>query len=87
MMAVLTFSTKGRGQYDPTLRCYLLERMLEDREDFIWLRLARGQDPFPTKQGDCGCGPSSDVLTPSGDATTTTTNLTGPIVPVAAEIN
>jgi imidazolonepropionase-like amidohydrolase len=65
----------------------LLERMLEDREDFIWLRLARGQDPFPTKQGDCGCGPSSDVLTPSGDATSTTTNLTGPIVPVAAEIN
>jgi N-acetylglucosamine-6-phosphate deacetylase len=65
----------------------LLERMLEDREDFIWLRLARGQDPFPTKQGDCGCGPSSDVLTPSGDAASTTTNLTGPIVPVAAEIN
>jgi hypothetical protein len=72
----------GRGRA-PTL----LERMLEDREDFIWLRLARGQDPFPTKQGDCGCGPSSDVLTPSSDAASTTTNLTGPIVPVAAEIN
>ncbi len=34
----------------------LLERMLEDRENEIWLRLARGQDPFATRQGDCGCG-------------------------------
>jgi len=41
----------GRGR-PPTL----LERMLEQREDAIWLRIARGQDPIPTKQGDCGCG-------------------------------
>ena len=34
----------------------LLDRMLEEREDEIWLRLARGQDPFATRQGDCGCG-------------------------------
>ena len=32
-----------------------LERMLDEREDFIWLRIARGLDPIPTKQGDCGC--------------------------------
>ncbi|MCE2880853.1 MAG: hypothetical protein LW636_00645, partial [Planctomycetaceae bacterium] len=41
-----------RGGRAPTL----LERMLDAREDYIWLRIARGQDPFPTKQGDCGCG-------------------------------
>jgi hypothetical protein len=35
----------------------LLERMLENREDTIWLRIARGLEPIPTKQGDCGCGP------------------------------
>jgi hypothetical protein len=40
----------GRGR-PPTL----LERMLETREDTIWLRIARGQDPIPSKQGDCGC--------------------------------
>jgi len=40
----------GRGR-PPTL----LERMLEAREDAIWLRIARGQDPIPSKQGDCGC--------------------------------
>ena len=34
----------------------LLERMLEAREDYIWLQIARGRDPFPTKQGECGCG-------------------------------
>ena len=35
----------------------LLEQLLENREDTIWLRIARGLDPIPTKQGDCGCGP------------------------------
>jgi hypothetical protein len=35
--------------------------MLESREDTIWLRIARGQDPFPTKQGDCGCGAIGDA--------------------------
>jgi len=33
----------------------LLERMIEAREDYIWLRIARGLDPIPSKQGDCGC--------------------------------
>ncbi len=65
----------GRGRA-PTL----LERMLEDREDTIWLRLARGQDPFPTKQGDCGCGPSADPLAPTSDSTNA-------VVPVATETN
>jgi hypothetical protein len=46
-----------RGGRAPTL----LERMLESREDTIWLRIARGQDPFPTKQGDCGCGAIGDA--------------------------
>ncbi|MEY4116917.1 MAG: hypothetical protein RLZZ116_245 [Planctomycetota bacterium] len=41
----------GRGR-PPTL----LERMIEAREDYIWLRIARGLDPIPSKQGDCGCG-------------------------------
>ncbi|MFM1804406.1 MAG: hypothetical protein RL136_1285 [Planctomycetota bacterium] len=41
----------GRGR--PTS---LMERMLEDRENTIWLRIARGLEPIPTKQGDCGCG-------------------------------
>ncbi|MFN9125867.1 MAG: amidohydrolase family protein [bacterium] len=35
----------------------LLEQLLENREDTIWLRIARGLEPIPTKQGDCGCGP------------------------------
>ncbi|MEY3142575.1 MAG: hypothetical protein RLY21_1068 [Planctomycetota bacterium] len=35
----------------------LLEQLLENREDTIWLRIARGLDPIPSKQGDCGCGP------------------------------
>jgi hypothetical protein len=47
----------GRGRA-PTL----LERMLEDREETIWLRIARGQDPIPTKQGDCGCGILSNPI-------------------------
>jgi len=51
---------RGRGGRPPSL----LERMLENREDTIWLRLARGQDPFPKKQGDCGCGPSADQPVP-----------------------
>jgi hypothetical protein len=34
----------------------LLEQLLENREDTIWLRIARGLDPIPRKQGDCGCG-------------------------------
>jgi imidazolonepropionase-like amidohydrolase len=48
---------RGRGGRPPNL----LERMLEAREDAIWLRIARGQDPFPTKQGECGCGAESAV--------------------------
>lgn len=40
----------GRGR-PPSL----LERMLDEREDAIWLRIARGLEPIPTKQGDCGC--------------------------------
>ena len=40
----------GRGR-PPSL----LERMVEAREDFIWLRIARGLEPIPTRQGDCGC--------------------------------
>jgi N-acetylglucosamine-6-phosphate deacetylase len=51
---------RGRGGRPPSL----LERMLENREDTIWLRLARGQDPFPKQQGDCGCGPSADQPVP-----------------------
>ena len=47
----------GRGRA-PTL----LERMLEDREETVWLRIARGQDPIPTKQGDCGCGILSNPI-------------------------
>ena len=47
----------GRGR--PTS---LLESMLESREDALWLRIARGQDPFSTKPGDCGCAPTSDVV-------------------------
>ena len=46
-----------RGGRAPTL----LERMLETREDTIWLRIARGQDPFPKKPGDCGCGATGDA--------------------------
>jgi hypothetical protein len=30
--------------------------MLEAREDAIWLRIARGLEPIPSRQGDCGCG-------------------------------
>ncbi len=48
---------RGRGGRPPNL----LERMLDAREDAIWLRIARGQDPFPTKQGECGCGADSAV--------------------------
>jgi hypothetical protein len=40
----------------------LLEQLLENREDTIWLRIARGLDPIPTKQGDCGCGPLQSDL-------------------------
>jgi N-acetylglucosamine-6-phosphate deacetylase len=43
---------RGRRGRPPTL----MERMLEDRENQIWLRIARGLDPIPSKQGDCGCG-------------------------------
>ena len=46
------------------MRHTLLERMLEDRENTIWLRIARGLDPIPTKQGDCGCGVLSNPATP-----------------------
>jgi imidazolonepropionase-like amidohydrolase len=35
----------------------LMDRMLEDRENTIWLRIARGLEPIPSRQGDCGCGP------------------------------
>ena len=58
----------GRGR-PPSL----IERMLDEREDFIWLRIARGLDPIPTKQGDCGC-----------DAVNAQNNL---VVPVAAGSN
>jgi hypothetical protein len=40
-----------RGRGAPTL----LERMLESREDAIWLAIARGLDPFAVKPGVCGC--------------------------------
>ena len=40
-----------RGRGAPTL----LERMLENREDAIWLAIARGLDPFVGKPGVCGC--------------------------------
>ncbi|MFM1822576.1 MAG: hypothetical protein RI967_842 [Planctomycetota bacterium] len=40
-----------RGRGAPTL----LERMLEDREDAIWIAIARGLDPFAGKPGVCGC--------------------------------
>ena len=43
---------RGRRGRPPTL----MERMLEDRENQIWLRIARGLEPIPSKQGDCGCG-------------------------------
>ncbi len=43
----------GRGRGRPTT---LLESMLEAREDSLWLRIARGQDPFAIKSGECGCG-------------------------------
>ncbi|MFM7053038.1 MAG: amidohydrolase family protein [Planctomycetota bacterium] len=61
-----------RGGRAPTL----LERMLEAREDYIWLRIARGQDPFPTKQGDCGCGVigSGDTAMPASLESTIGTN-------------
>jgi N-acetylglucosamine-6-phosphate deacetylase len=68
----------GRGRA-PTL----LERMLETREDTIWLNLARGRDPFPKKQGDCGCGPSADPLAPAA----ATDDGSAGAVPVAGETN
>ena len=41
----------GGGGRPPSL----IERMLEQREDMIWLRIARGENPNATKPGDCGC--------------------------------
>jgi N-acetylglucosamine-6-phosphate deacetylase len=52
---------RGRGGRPPTL----MERMLDDREDAIWLRIARGQDPFPRRPGDCGCDESSPAIVPT----------------------
>jgi N-acetylglucosamine-6-phosphate deacetylase len=46
----------GDAQRSRRGRPSLLDRMLEEREETIWLRLARGQDPFATRQGECGCG-------------------------------
>ena len=46
-----------RGRGAPTL----MERMLESREDTIWLRIARGMEPLPKNPGDCGCGETDAV--------------------------
>ncbi len=46
-----------RGRGAPTL----IERMLESREDTVWLRIARGMDPLPKNPGDCGCGETSGI--------------------------
>ena len=45
----------GRGMGGGGRPPSLIERMLEQREDMIWLRIARGEDPNSTKPGDCGC--------------------------------
>ncbi|MSR40884.1 MAG: hypothetical protein EXS10_03160 [Phycisphaerales bacterium] len=42
----------GRGRGRPTS---LLERLLDEREDLLWARVARGLDAFPRNAGDCGC--------------------------------
>ena len=52
----------GRGR-PPSL----LERMIDEREDAIWLRIARGLDPIATQPGDCGCSVINDAV-PTADA-------------------
>ncbi len=42
----------GRGRGRPTS---LLERLLDEREDVLWSRVARGLDAFPRNAGSCGC--------------------------------
>jgi hypothetical protein len=61
----------GRGFRGGRGRPTLLERMLEDREDTIWLRIARGLPPIPTAQGDCGCSVVNDqnAIVPVAEAT------------------
>jgi hypothetical protein len=38
-----------------------MERMLDSREDTIWLRIARGMEPLPKNPGDCGCSETDAV--------------------------
>ena len=52
----------GRGR-PPSL----LERMIDEREDAIWLRIARGLDPIATQPGDCGCSVINDAV-PTADS-------------------
>jgi N-acetylglucosamine-6-phosphate deacetylase len=60
----------GRGFRGGRGRPTLLSRMLEEREDTIWLRIARGLPPIPTIQGDCGCGVVNDqnAIVPAAEA-------------------
>ena len=39
----------------------LLARMLQDREDLLLERVARGEDPAAIKAGECGCGSASMI--------------------------
>ena len=35
--------------------------MLQDREDLLLERVARGEDPAAIKAGECGCGSASMI--------------------------
>lgn len=41
--------------------------MIDEREDAIWLRIARGLDPIATQPGDCGCSVINDAV-PTADS-------------------
>ncbi len=56
----------GRGRGGRGRPPSLLERLLDEREDAIWLRIARGLDPIPSVQGDCGCSALNDAV-PTAD--------------------
>ena len=49
----------GRGRGRPTS---LLERLLDEREDVLWARVARGLAAFPRNAGDCGCEENSTAM-------------------------
>jgi imidazolonepropionase-like amidohydrolase len=53
----------GRGARRPggTRPTGLLARMLQDREEVLLERVARGEDPAAIRAGECGCGSASMI--------------------------